>query len=331
MTSRRKLALWAISVPAVLMMILTASALAETEPKVPKIGELWFPDPSNAAPYQTAFRKGLTELGYVDQQNLVIVTRYANGDPSRLPGLVAELIALKVDVMFLAPRALQVAQQATKTVPIVSAGFTDPVAEGFAVSLARPGGNMTGLSWQSNDSSAKRLQLAQEVIPRLHKVALLFDAVDRTAYDEAEASRLAASHARIGSQLFGIRSAGELDATLAAMKKARPQIIIMTLSGLTAFLRERILTFAAVTNLPVISEGRDSAEAGCLLSYGPQTFDLWRRAAVYVDKILKGAKPGDLPIEQPTKFELVVNLKTAKALGVTIPEPILLRADEVIR
>ena len=216
-------------------------------------------------------------------------------------------------------------------IPIVSAAFYDPVAEGFANSLARPGGNVTGMSWQSPETSGKRLELTMEVLPGLRRVALLFDPGDPGAVLDANAVRSAATTAGVSITLFEVNESRTFDGMLAAIESDRPRALILVHSPLTVHYRERMVRFAINRRLPLISEGRDFAEAGALLTYGPSIVDMFRRGAGYVDKILKGAKPGDLPIEQPTKFELVVNLKTAKALGITIPQSILVRADEVIR
>jgi putative ABC transport system substrate-binding protein len=257
--------------------------------------------------------------------------RYANSDIGRLPVLVDELIALDVDVLFVTYRAVRAAKRATATVPIVSTAFYDPVAEGLVESLARPGGNVTGLSWQTPETSGKRLELIMQLVPGLERTALLFEPSDPGALLEANALRSAARRAGVTISLFELRNASDLAAVLAAMGRQRPQTLIVGHSAITVEHRERIASFAIRNGLPLVSEGSEFAEAGALLTYGPNVAESFRRAAHYVDQILKGAKPGDLPIEQPTKFDLVVNLKTAKALGLTIPQPMLLRASEVIR
>lgn len=309
----------------------TAVATAQDRQRPARVGQIWFQDAAGAQPYHRAFRDGMQALGYVDGRNVTYFTRYAYGNPDRIPSLVAELVAAKVDVLYITAMALPAAKQATTTIPIVSAAFYDPVAEGFANSLARPGGNVTGMSWQSPETSGKRLELAMEVLPGLRRVALLFDPRDPGAVLDAKAVRSAAADAGVSVTLFEVSDPLSLDAVLVAIESDRPRALILVHSPQTVHYRERMVRFAIGHRLPLISEGRDFAEAGALLTYGPSIVDMFRRGAGYVDKILKGAKPGDLPIEQPTKFELVVNLKTAKALGITIPQSILLRADEVIR
>ena len=233
--------------------------------------------------------------------------------------------------MFVGSRAIQQASRATKTIPLVSAGFSDPIAEGIAVSLARPGGNFTGISWQSFDASGKRLQLVLEILPKLNRVALLFDSSDKMALVEVQGTRAAAASINCAVREFGVRDSADFDRVFAAIKNDAPPALIITHSPLMVQNHERILRFVADNKLPVVTESSDFTEQGVLLSFGPHPYKGFKRAAYYVDRILKGAKPGDLPIEQPTVFELVVNLKTAKALGIKIPESILLRADEVIR
>lgn len=314
-----------------LSAMLSTFAVADDKRKLPKIGELWFPDPDIVAPWRDAFRQGLSELGYVDGRSVTIVTRYAHGDAGKIPILLAELIAQKVDVMFVGTRSIQEALRATKTIPVVSAGFADPVAEGIAVSLARPGGNFTGVSWQSVDLSGKRLQIAMELLPKLTRVALLFDSSDKVALVEVQGTRRAASSLNCAVREFPVRNSADYDRVFAAIRNDAPPALIVTDTPLMLQNRNRILRFAEDQKLPIITEGGDFAKEGALLAYGAHPYEGFRRGAYYVHRILKGAKPGDLPIEQPMVFELVVNEKTAKALGIKIPEAILLRADEVIR
>ncbi len=316
---------------AVVSAILSSTAFADDNRKLPKIGELWFADSEIAAPWRDAFRQGLSELGYVDGRNATLVTRYARGDANEIPKLIGELIAQKVDVMFVSPRAIQAARKATKTIPIVSAGFSDPIAGGIAVSLARPGENFTGISWQSVDTSGKRLQLLLEVLPKIRRVALLFDSSDKESLLEVQGTRAAAASVNCAFREFGVRDSADFDRVFAAMKNDAPPALIITHSPLMVQNHERILRFVADIKIPVITESSDFTEQGALLSFGPHPYKGFKRAAYYVDRILKGAKPGDLPIEQPMVFELVVNQKTAKALGIKIPESIFLRADKVIK
>ena len=331
MYARQLLAAVCTVVLVVLTTVFSTVATAQDRQRPARIGELWFQDAAGAEPYHRAFRDGMQALGHVEGRNVTYITRHADGNSVRFPSLVAELIAAKVDVLFITYSAVPVAMHATNTIPIVSAAFYDPVAEGLVKSLARPGGNVTGMSWQSPETSGKRLELIMEVLPGLRRVALIFDPSDPGAVLDANAVRSAAANAGVRVAAFEVNDSRALDDALPAIESDRPKALILIHSALSVNYRERIVRFAIDRRLPLISEGRDFAEAGALLTYGPSIADMFRRGAVYVDKILKGAKPGDLPIEQPTKFELVVNLKTAKALGITIPQSILLRADEVIR
>ena len=311
--------------------MLSSAALSDDKRKPVKIGELWFADALKVAPFRDAFREGLAELGYVDGRSATLVTRYANGDAARIPSLLAELIAQNVDIMFVAPRAALDAKRATKKIPIVTAGLSDAVAEGVAISMARPGGNLTGTSWQSPETSGKRLELLMEVMPGLKRIALLFDASDSTGVVEALGTREVAARVRFEFREFRVQAAPDFEAAFKSIEAYRPDAIVLTATGLMLSNVDRIVQFAHARKLPIISEIKNYATAGVLFTYGPDPVASFKRAAYYVDRILKGAKPGDLPIEQPTKFELVVNLKTAKALGIKIPESIMLRADEVIR
>ena len=312
-----------------LSALLNISAFADNN-KLPKLGELWFADPNLAKPWGDAFRQGLSELGYVEGRNIIIVTRNTRGDASRFPALLAELIAQNVDVMFVSPKAVQEAKRATKKIPIVAA-MGDPIAEGVAVSLAHPGGNFTGTSYQSPDISGKRLQLAMEMLPEMKRVVLLFDSSDMAVLFEVQGTRTAAASKNLSIREFSVRDSLGLDIAFSAIEKDRPPALIVTDSPLTVQNRDRILRFAADKKMPIITEGGDFARQGALLAYGAHPYQVFKRLAYYVDRILKGAKPGDLPIEQPTVFELVVNQKTAKALGIKIPESIMLRATEIVK
>jgi putative ABC transport system substrate-binding protein len=240
------------------------------------------------------------------------------------------LVRLRVDLILVdTSPALQAVRQATTAIPIVMVGFGDPVAEGFVTALARPGGNITGFSWQTPESAGKRLELLREVLSTVSRVAVLFDPKDPVATVELRAIQAAARQLKVATETFevGEQVAPEL---LSAIKKARADALLVVYTARTARERARIVKFTVANRLPLMSEGREFTEAGGLMTYGPKMVDLYRRAAVYADKILKGAKPADLPVEQATKFELVINLKTAKALGLTIPQSLLLRADQVI-
>jgi putative ABC transport system substrate-binding protein len=299
--------------------------------RLPRVAELYFGDKPSAAYFQNGFRDGLRELGYVDGRNIVLLTAYAEGSNERLQRFVEEFVAQKVDVLFINVKAVPLAKKLTSTIPIVSAGFVDPVAEGHAASLAKPGGNITGVSWQSPDATAKRLELTRELVPRLKRVAILVDPTDPSSMVDGRAFHVAASQAGIMVRDVAVTDRSDFAAVLGALKAAHPSALVTMDIPAVSTKRVELTRFAIDNRLPFISEGKHWAEAGALLAYGPSGAALYKRAAHQIDRILKGAKPGDLPIEQPTTFELIVNLKTAKALGMEVPESILLRADEVIR
>jgi putative ABC transport system substrate-binding protein len=277
-------------------------------------------------------RQGLRELGYVDGQNLVIEYRSAEGKPERRPEMAAELVRLKVDVIVTpgGPGVIRAAEGATRTIPIVIAGFrVDPVEAGFVVSLARPGGNITGLTNLDEQLHAKRLELLKEAFPRISRVAILWPP-DQQKQGMKE---LDAAGQALGIQIRSLlaRRLGDVESAFSAISQERPDGLLVGLSRLINRHRAQIVEFTAKRKLPTIYSQRRFVDAGGLMFYGVKVSDLFRRAATYVDKILKGAKPGDLPVERPTKFELVINLKTAKQLGLTIPPEILMRADRVIK
>jgi putative ABC transport system substrate-binding protein len=249
-----------------------------------------------------------------------------------MPELAAELVRFPVDVFVVdTTPALQAVRQVTRTMPIVMAGFGDPVAEGFVASLTRPGGNITGLSWLTPEVAGKRLELLHEVLPKLTRVAVLLDPNDTVAVVERSAIETAAHATGVTIETFEARNPATLTAVFAAIKKARAEALVVVYSARTAGQLWQIVNLATANRLPLVSEQREFADAGGLITYGPRLLDLYKGAARYVDKILKGAKPADLPVEQPTKFDLVINLKTAKAMGLTIPPSLLARADEVIQ
>jgi putative tryptophan/tyrosine transport system substrate-binding protein len=309
------------------------AAEAQQAAKVPRIGFL----SGNLAsgPHMTeGLRQGLRDLGYVEGRNVVIEYRDAEGKLERLPALAAELVALKVDVIMVGGTLVALAaKQATKTIPIVFASAVDPVTDGLVSSLARPGGNVTGLSALAPELVGKRLELLKQVVPGVSRVAVLWQPGglgERTVKDILKEAEVAARTLGLQLQLVEARGAADVDRAFSDMTKARAGALIAL--GGTMFLieRRRLVDLAASNRLPAVYGLREYVDAGGLMSYGPNNVDLFRRAATYVDRILKGAKPGDLSVEQPTKFELVVNLKTAKALGFTFPQSVLLRADTVI-
>jgi len=281
-----------------------------------------------------AFRQGLHDLGYAEGQNLVIEARYAEGSLERYRDLAAELVRLQVDVIVAGGvAAIRAAQHATRTLPIVMAGTSDPVAQGFIASLARPGGNITGLSDLSTELPGKRLELLKETVPQPARIAVLADP-DSPTY-ESRMNNLTVAARALGLQLHVVelRRADELDTAFAAMTQERADALLVIGDALLLNRqRARVVAgLAAQHRLPAMYDWREYVDAGLLMSYGPSQLDMQRRTAVYVDKILKGAKPADLPVEQPTKFELIINLKAAKALGLTIPPAILFQADEVLQ
>jgi putative ABC transport system substrate-binding protein len=305
---------------------------AEQAPAIPRIGMLRTGSPSHRPEEIEAFRKGLRDLGYVEEQNIAIAFRFAEGREDRLPELAAELVRLKVDVIVAnGAVAIRAAKQATSTIPIVMAEVGDPIRTGLVASLARPGGNITGSTILGPETGAKRLQLLKETVPKLSRVAFLWNPTNPSNRLHFEDIQLGAKALSVILQSVEIQSPDGFDSAFAAMRRNRPDALIMTADPLHRLHVGRIIEFAARSRLPTMYQLREHVEAGGLMAYGTSLPDLFRRAAVYVDKILKGAKPGDLPVEQPTKFELVINLKTAKALGLTIPPSLLFRADQVIQ
>ena len=281
---------------------------------------------------ENQFRQGLLDAGYVEGRDVVVDWRSANGHYDRLPQLAADLVQRKVEVIVVVGTvAAQVAKRATSTIPIVLAVVADPVGSGLVPSLAHPGGNVTGLSAMGTELSAKRLQLLKEAIPRVSRVAVLSNPDTPYVPKVIEELNAAAPPLSIELNFVGVRTPEEFDSAFSAVRGAHAQALYVIDDSLFSSHRRALLKLASKARLPAIYWGTFYAEEGGLISYGAAYEDLMRRSAGYVDKILKGAKPGDLPIEQPIKLELVVNLKTAKALGITIPESILLRADEVIR
>jgi len=296
--------------------------------KVPRIGVLGGQSPEISPPI-LVLREGLRELGYVEGQNIAIEWRWAQGKDERYSDLAAELVKLKVDIIVAPTTAgAQAAQRATKTIPIVMGFVSDPVALGLVANVARPGGNITGLGVPTPEIAGKRLQLLREVAPTVARIAVLSDPSQPADLRGTEA---AAQALGVQLQVWKVESGGELDRAFTAIARERTAGIII-LGSTTLFAnRARIAQLAVRYRLATSAWARELTEAGCLMSYGANLHDVARRAAYFVDRILKGAKPGDLPIEQPTKFELVINLKTAKALGLTIPPSLLGRADEVIQ
>jgi ABC-type uncharacterized transport system substrate-binding protein len=299
--------------------------------KVPRIGFLGNSTADLEANLVGPFRDGLRALGYEEGRNIVIEYRWAEGEYERFPALIAELVASNVDVIVTAgtPASLAV-KKATTTIPLVMVAVGDPVATGLVASLARPGGNITGLTSISSEMEGKRLELLREVVPKVSHIAVLWNAASPIQVIEEGEVRAAAGVLGIKMLSLGVRTREEIDDALATIIRERPDALLVLADRLFLHHRTRIIDFAAQERLPGVHAYRELIEAGGLMSYGPSYADMHRRAAAYVDKILKGAKPADLPVERPVKFELVVNLKAAKALGLTIPPSVIFRADEVI-
>ena len=314
---------------------LVAAPLAVAAQPTGSVARIGLLDPGTLAARSSlwdTFRQGMRELGYVEGQNLTIEARGADGKPERLPVLATELVHLRVNVIVTtgSPSA-RAARQATATIPIVMATSADPVGLGLVANLARPGGNVTGLTSQTRELSPKWLELARELVPGASHLALLGDAGSAAYAAVVRETEAAARGIGVRLHHIGIRSAAELDGALGSLAAERPAVLLVNPDPALFEARRRLADLALKHRLPTVYGSREYAEAGGLMAYGANRAELYRRAATYVDRILKGAKPGDLPVEQPTKFELVVNLRTAKTLGLTIPPAILARADEVIQ
>lgn len=307
------------------------SAEAQQTEKVYRIGFLWdspamFPDAVEA------FRKGLRDLGYVEGRTIVIEYRWTEGKPERMREDAEDLVRLKVDVI-IAPTSIYtgVAKRATSTVPIIFVSHADPLGSGHVASLAQPGGNITGLSLMMTETNVKGLELFKEAVPSLSQVAVVWDPATPSHGPGLQAVMMAAPSLGLRIQSVAVRSATEYESAFAAMVRERADGVLVLSTPLFISSAKRLAELALTHKLPSLFGPKHHVEAGGLMSYSPDRPDLWRRGVVYVDKILKGAKPADLPVERPSKFELVVNLRTAKALGIKLPKSLLLRADEVIR
>jgi len=318
-----------------LLFALGVSAQAQQPAKVPRIGYLTNESLSALSARTEAFRQGLRELGYVEGKNIVIEWRDAEGKLDRLNELAVELVRLRVDVIVTAGGlATRSAKEATMTIPIVMTQERDPVSSGFIASLARPGGNITGLSRLAPELSGKQLELLKEIIPRLFRVAVLVSLTQSslTRTQTLKEIEVAAGALGVKLQYLDVQSLKDIEAAFRAARKSQADAVLWLVSGpIGGTHRPRIGELAVQSRLPAIYEQAEYVEAGGLMSYGVSFTDLDRRAATYVDKILKGAKPSDLPVEQPIKFEFVINLKAAKQIGLTIPPNVLARADRVIR
>jgi len=317
---------------AVTLLAASFGAEAQQAKQVPRIGFLASSSAERDASRLAAFRQGLRELGYLEGRNIVIEQRFAAGRFEDLPKLAAELIILKVDVLVTeGTPAARAAKTATSQIPVVMGNAGDPVGTGLVASLARPGGNVTGLSDFSFDLVTKRLELLRTVDPSVSHVAVLLNPANPTNPLELRKLQSAAPALGVTLLAFEVRGADDIERAYDAMRRQPRGAVLLAGDAIFGLHRERIVTLAANNRLPTLYPARHFVDSGGLMSYGTNFDDLFRRAATYVDKILKGAKPADLPIEQPTRFELIINPKAAKALALTIPQSVLLRADEVIQ
>ena len=306
-------------------------AQAQQPAGIPRIGILLAPSASSYSAWVEAFRQRLGELGYVEGKNILIEYRYAEGKYERLPDLAAELVRLKVDVIVTTGAVVLFAKKVSGTIPIVFAAAVDPVGGGLVSSLARPGGNITGLSVMARDLNGKRLELLKEAFPKVARVAFLWEPFHLSGNPALTEMEAAAKALGLKLQSLPVRSLDDFDGAFARAEREGAQALITDPRPLITNQQRQVLDFAAKNRLPAIYHTSEFVEAGGLMSYAPNYMDLWRRAATYVDKILKGAKPADLAVEQPKKFELFINLKAAKQIGLTIPQKMLARADRVVQ
>ena len=320
-----------VSLVSTLILASGYTSEAQQPKKVPRIGFMIGTSPSIIPDRIEGFRRGLRELGYVEGKNVVIEYRVAEGKVERLPNLLAELVRLKVDVIVTGGIVNHAAKQATTTIPIVIAFDGDPVGNGLVASLARPGGNITGLSALYPELSGKQLELLKETVPRLSRVVVIGELNNPGNSEVLREMELAAKAFGVKLQSLDVRDLKDIETAFRAASKARANAVIVLAGTIVLVHRAQITTLAIKSRLPAMYPRPEFVEDGGLMTYGPSIADLYRRAATYVDKILKGAKPADLPVEQPMKFEFVINLKTAKQIGLTIPPNVLARADRVIK
>src|SRR5262245_30633616 len=320
---------------AVILLIVAVATEAQQPNKVHRIGYLSPGDAASDSARSEAIRLALRERGYIEGQNIAIEYRYSEGKSGRNPELAAELVRLKVDVIVVAGAdpLIRAAKNATKTIPIVMTGSgIDPVVAGHVESLARPGGNVTGITNLARELGGKRLELLREAVPKLARVAVPYDPANPASVIEVkEALPVAARALRLTIQPWEVRAAKDFEEVFAALNKQHPDGLYVLAGGLMTANQKRIVGFALKNRLPSVCTNREAVDAGGLMYYGADLADSYRRVAIYVDKILKGAKPADLPVEQPTKFEFIINLKAAKQIGLTIPPDLLARATKIIR
>jgi putative ABC transport system substrate-binding protein len=317
---------------ALALLVMPLTAAAPPPSTVHRIGFLWNASPALTHHLLEAFRHGLHERGYVEGTHFIIESRYAEGDPARLPSLAAELVGLQVAVIVTAgSQAIQAVKQATSTIPVVIAASADPVEMGFVTSLARPGENLTGLSLSAPELSGKRLELLKEAVPAIIHVAVLANPANPSTAAQLRETQRAAQALQVQLHLVEVRGLHELEPAFSAIRNVPADALLVLLEPLFIQQRSRLVELTTTSRLPAMYGFREDVEMGALMAYGPSFPDMFRRAATYVDKILQGARPATLPVEQPTKYELILNLKTAQALGITLPPALLILADEVIR
>ena len=317
---------------AVIVFAICGAAAQAQQAKVARIGFVVAGPASSVSSRVEAFRQGLRQLGYVEGKNIVVEYRYGEGKLDRLPVFVADLIKLKVDVLVSSGSQVTLpATQATSTIPIVMAQDNDPIGSGFIASFAKPGGNVTGLVNLAAELSAKQIELLKETVPKLKRVAVLRDPSEPGSPRTEKETVLAAQGFAVQTQFTEIKNPGDIEPAFKAIGSKRPDALLVMTGALANANRKQIVGLAAKSRLPTMYQRAEYVEDGGLMAYGVNINDMYRRAAIYVDKILKGAKPGELPVEQPTKFDLLFNLKAAKQIGLTIPPNVLVRADKVIR
>ena len=323
---------WSSILVAAMLLVTAGLVEAQQPPKILRIGFLTAGSSSTIPARIDAFRQGLRELGYVEDKNIVIEWRFGEGKLDRLPALVAELVRLKVDVILSAGAAVtRPAKDATRTIPIVMAQDTDPVGNGFVASLARPGGNITGLSSYSAELNGKRLELLKEIVPKLSRLAVVGESTYPGNAQSLKETELAAGALKVQLQYLDVLGPKDIEPAFRAASKGRADAVLVLQSGVVIAHRAEIPELAIKNRLPAIYPRSEFVIDGGLMSYGASFTEMDRRAATYVDKILKGAKPADLPVEQPKKFEFIINLKAAKQIGLIIPPNVLARADKVIK
>jgi putative ABC transport system substrate-binding protein len=321
-----------LSIIAFVLVVCGEVAEAQQARKIPRIGYLFANFPTTSPARREAFRQGLRELGYVEGKNIVIEYRYAEGKPGRLSEFAAELVRLNVDVIVTGgPAPTRAAKEATVKIPIVMGFDNDPVGSGFVASLARPGGNITGLSTLSPEISGKQLELLKEILPKLSRAAILGISTSPGNAQALKETELAAGALGVKLQYLDVLEPKDIEIAFREASKGRAEAVLMLVSPVLNTQRSQIVDLAIKNRVPAVYGQQEFVEAGGLMTYGVSLIDLFRRAATYVDKILKGREPADLPVEQPRKFELIINLKAAKQIGLTIPPNVLARADRVIR